>query len=185
MNIIVHTMKHIGRILVWASAGFLILIMCTTSIFTGILYTRVEEIGLDTAQKRYSKVVCFIPVDRQVKPTYITELLEVPAGAAETQWRTVNTFAWNDTYSPYYRFHSAFNELAEIEILSNTRHLTPKTRKYLAQKMIESWRANDSPQATRHWGFLLHTLNEEKVPTLEEVQAVILADAPKPKPGTE
>lgn len=165
---------------IWMMAGMaavLVVITCGGFLFPWSEFNCWhEDVDLQTGRKRTTWYLCFVPVLTQVEESSFSLALgpaieNVPA----PNWQRVNTFSPGVNYSPHYRFHAAFGQMANAEMMWNYGRFSPEARRKSAQRVLDLWQKGPSPRAAEQY---LQAIVEISAEAADANRVTVASDLP-------
>ncbi len=104
-----------------------------------------QDVDIRTGRVRYSRYLAFCKVFERVEESALSRVLprEMVEGV-KPEWERVNTFSPGLGHSPHYRFHGAFGQIREIEILWEAGEVDESTRRKIASRILALWQFDGS-----------------------------------------
>lgn len=137
------------KIIKWV-IGVLLMVIAIPAVapFVGFQWSpincRYQDIDLDTGRARYTTMIYWIPVSRDIKHTAISsELAEADLNVRDGSWRRVNTFSPGTGHSPHHLFHSALHQVKQLEMIWDLEDHDGQTRKTSAKEVLRLWQESN------------------------------------------
>ena len=112
-------------------------------------------IDINTGIFRTQKYYWFLKFSDKTESTYLSELLDIDS-TKNPQWHIVNTLSFGHRNSPDYRFHGAFGQIKNLEIIISLYNINQTDTKEIARQLINLWKENKSDRKADEY---LHELN--------------------------
>lgn len=115
-----------------------------------------QEVDLFTAQKRTTRFFYWMPVHRRLEDTAVSRALPhhggaLPAGSPRRHWVPVCSFGLYVKHSPHFKFHSAFDQIATLELIWNEYEVSPETREASSCDLLRIWMEGNGASYWSHY----------------------------------
>ena len=137
------------RVCSWLVISLLVLIAAVVVVPTFIPWTPInctqQDVDIRTGRIRYSRYLAYCKVSERVEESALSRVLprEMVEGV-KPEWEPVNTFSPGLHHSPHYRFHGAFGQIRDIEILWEAGKVDESTRRKIASHVLAHWQFHGS-----------------------------------------
>ena len=103
------------------------------------------DVDINSGRIRYTRYFAFIMVSQHTEESALSRTL-LPEDIKDSQpdWRRVFTFSPFYHNSPHYTFHSAINQIKQLETTWQIGKLTPAARRLSAKRVLELWQEGQS-----------------------------------------
>ena len=105
------------------------------------IYCRHEDINVKTGQSRITRTLCMIKISQQINHTPLSLTLQGETVNVKNikEWHPVNTFYWGRKYSPHYRFHGAFGQAKDLELILDMNNASELQRRDATVGLLAIW----------------------------------------------
>jgi hypothetical protein len=107
---------------------------------------RDQEINIKTGQARYSRYLWYIRISARVEDTVLSKVLNGKSVDVTeiVPWHMVNRFSPGLHHSPHYRFHGAFGQAREVELLFEMLEPDAQRKEQIVQDLLKLWQTTGS-----------------------------------------
>ena len=108
------------------------------------------DLDINSGRILYTRYFAFVQVARHVEESGLSRALDLGSNApAQPDWRRVHTFSPGVRHSPHHAFHSAINQIKEMEMSWNLGEFTPSARQASARTVLQLWQKGETDDPVR------------------------------------
>jgi hypothetical protein len=136
-----------------------------------------HDVDIHSGRVRYTRYVFWIPVRQKIEDSSLTKALhQDDLGGITAEWHHAMTFSPGLRHSPHYIFHSAINQIRELELSWSLADFTPEARRASARRVLQLWQQTGSDSGA---GDYLRALGESALSADGKTNRIAEADLPR------
>ncbi len=161
--------RRILRVLCWSTVLLMAVVTFTSGSYSILspwseINCEHQDIDLDTGRARFTRMLLWLPVRKEIRPTPISQALEITDLASPRgDWRRVNTFTPGSGISPHYHFHGALSDVHRLQAVWTIYQFSSDAQKESAATVLRLWKKSDRVSGASDYLTALENLRQEPV----------------------
>ena len=148
-------MKTVGRnlLLIIVGVPVLALIAFSFGLFPwSLINCTIQEVDVCSGRVHHVRYLLFVPVKSRVEDSALTKALS-PEDIAGTraEWHRVLVFSPGLQHSPHFFFHSAINQIRELETAWQLAKFTLAARRSSAKRVLQLWQQSGNDRGAAEY----------------------------------
>lgn len=105
---------------------------------------REQEVDMHSGLRRDTRYIYWIPIDRIVTDTPLSDALSGDPSTTAPRWALVNVFGPYTKHSPHHIYHAAFNQIKQLQMIWDELEFDDMQRRESAQGLLREWQTTGS-----------------------------------------